>query len=143
MQKSRPGWACKGDLNTKFFHNCMKDRYRRNHLGPILTGDCIPETDGEIKEEVTRFYSQLYAENDYNRPTLNDIGFKALSNEEGELLEAPFTEFEIKNAVWDCESTKSLGPVTPMQLYAICMRYQIIILISITESISKTDYHKK
>ncbi|XP_058767333.1 uncharacterized protein LOC131641013 [Vicia villosa] len=110
MQKSRSEWACKGDLNSRFFHNCLKDRYRRNHLGPLVSEGGMLESVAEIKEEVRNFYAKLYSESDYNRPVLNGISFKALSEVEVSVLEVPFTEVEIRNAVWDCEGSKSLGP---------------------------------
>lgn len=95
VQKSKLDWVCNRDLNTKYFHNCMKERNRRNHLGPILVGEGLLEDVGDIKEEVRRFYHHLYAENDTNHPTLYGFPFNVLFREDGEFLEEPFTESKI------------------------------------------------
>lgn len=110
MQKINFDWIHNGDLNTKYFHNCLKDRNRRNQLGPILVDEVLMEDVREIKEEVRRYYNHLYAESDCNRPTFPGVQFKVLSSADRDMLEEPFTEFEISKAVWDCGGAKSPGP---------------------------------
>ncbi|PNX56231.1 cysteine-rich receptor-like protein kinase, partial [Trifolium pratense] len=44
------------------------------------------------------------------RPGVDDLQFKRLSQVEIGGLIKPFTEVEVKQAVWDCDSYKSPGP---------------------------------
>lgn len=44
------------------------------------------------------------------RPTLDNLIFQRLSDAKRELLVSPFTEEEIKEAVWNCDNNKSPGP---------------------------------
>jgi len=44
------------------------------------------------------------------RPTINDLQFRGLSYAEGGGLIKPFSMEEVKAAIWDCDSFKSLGP---------------------------------
>ncbi|GKV07790.1 hypothetical protein SLEP1_g19511 [Rubroshorea leprosula] len=110
QQKSRKMWLRDGDANTKFYHNCVKGRWRRNELNSIqVNGKQLREV-GELKEGVAKYFQDLFTEYDRRRPKLDGINFKQLSHEDNETLMAEFTEVEVKNAVWDCEPTKSPGP---------------------------------
>lgn len=55
------------------------------------------------------FSSQLKEEWD-NRPTPDGIQFKQISDGEAARLIEPFSMERVKEAVWSCESNKSLGP---------------------------------
>jgi len=44
------------------------------------------------------------------RPGAENLSFNTLTTAEGTGLIKPFTEAEVKAAVWDCESFKSPGP---------------------------------
>ncbi|GJZ57481.1 hypothetical protein Tco_0612975 [Tanacetum coccineum] len=45
-----------------------------------------------------------------NRPTFSNTLFKTLSDQDVSLLDAPFTNEEIKEAVWNCGGGMSPGP---------------------------------
>lgn len=55
---------------------------------------------GEVKDEVRRYYSDIYVETDSHHPSLSEVQFKALSLKEAGLLELPFSKAEIKEVVW-------------------------------------------
>ncbi|GKV32867.1 hypothetical protein SLEP1_g41432 [Rubroshorea leprosula] len=82
QQKSRKLWLKEGDANTKFFHRCVKGRWRRN----------------EINKEK------------WKRPKVDGISFKQITKEDNELLTAGFSKQEIKEAIWNCDSSKAPGP---------------------------------
>ncbi|GKV09210.1 hypothetical protein SLEP1_g20749 [Rubroshorea leprosula] len=110
QQKSRKMWLRDGDANTKFFHNCVKGRWRRNEINSIqVNGKQIREV-GELKVGVAKYFQDLFTESNWLRPKLDGINFKQLSHADNEPLMAEFSEEEIKSAVWDCEPTKSPGP---------------------------------
>ncbi|GLT32017.1 hypothetical protein SLA2020_067120 [Shorea laevis] len=64
----------------------------------------------QIREEVAKYFEVMFTEGKWNMPKLDGINFKQISQTNNEFLTAPFTEEEIRNAVWDCDSTKSPGP---------------------------------
>ncbi|GKV23685.1 hypothetical protein SLEP1_g33387 [Rubroshorea leprosula] len=99
----------KGDANTKFFHRCVKGRRSRNDIVSIMVGSERLEEVKELKEGVARNFESLFQEEEWQRPVLNGIEFKKILAEEGSMLEAPFKEEEVKQAVWSCESSKAPG----------------------------------
>ncbi|GKV25907.1 hypothetical protein SLEP1_g35285 [Rubroshorea leprosula] len=110
QQKSRLMWLKEGDANTKFFHRCVKGRWRKNEINSIqINGDQHKDV-GEIKEKMAGYFEQLYTEDRWQRPKLDGINFRQIDEADNESLMAAFSEEEIKNAVWDCESSKSPGP---------------------------------
>lgn len=59
-QKSRVSWLKDGDFNTRFFHNAMRGRQRKNHISFIKTSNGLSEDVYVIKEVVSNFFgSQL------------------------------------------------------------------------------------
>lgn len=109
-QKARERWIQQGDGNTRFFHNAIKVRQRRNQIEMIKVEDRWLSEVEEIKEEVRIHFGDQFNEQHGDRPTLDRIQFKQLSEREAENLTEPFTMEEIKEAVWSCESSKSPGP---------------------------------
>ncbi|GKU89448.1 hypothetical protein SLEP1_g3583 [Rubroshorea leprosula] len=110
QQKSRKMWLKEGDANTRFFHSCIQGRRRRSEINSI-------QIDGEqftgvtkIKEEVARYFQSLFSEEGWKRPKLDGVSFKQISQEDNELLTKGFSEEEVKEAIWDCDSAKSPGP---------------------------------
>lgn len=50
------------------------------------------------------------SEVEWERPRLDVISFNQISEEDNANLVAPFSEVEVKEAVWDCEGNKSPSP---------------------------------
>ncbi|GKU86994.1 hypothetical protein SLEP1_g1457 [Rubroshorea leprosula] len=108
-QKARKTWIRDGDANTKFFHRCVKGR-RRNEIVGIKVGDNYLEQVNEIKGGVANHFENLFKEDKWQRPHLDGIPFKKISSEDNRSLVAPFSEDEVKKAVWSCGSSKAPGP---------------------------------
>ena len=62
----------------------------------------------EVKEDVWKFFED-FGEEDQQRPCLNEVNFKKISSEDNSVLISRFGEEEIKETIWDCGSSKSLG----------------------------------
>ncbi|GLU18032.1 hypothetical protein SLE2022_343540 [Rubroshorea leprosula] len=110
QQKSRKMWLKEGDANSRFFHNCIQGRWRRSEINSVQI-DGVQVTGVEkIKEEVARYFQTLFTEERWKRPKLDGVNFKQVSQADNELLTGVFSEEEVKEAVWDCDSSKSPGP---------------------------------
>ncbi|GKU98552.1 hypothetical protein SLEP1_g11544 [Rubroshorea leprosula] len=110
QQKSRKAWVAQGDANTRFFHNCVKGRWRRTEMNSIqIKGDQIRNAN-KMKEEIACYFEELYTEVEKDRPRLDRLYFKQLTGEDNDILTSPFTEEEIKIAVGECDSMKAPGP---------------------------------
>ncbi|GKV09172.1 hypothetical protein SLEP1_g20714 [Rubroshorea leprosula] len=110
QQKSRLMWLKEGDANTKFFHRCVKGRWRKNEINSIQINGEQHKGVGEIKEKMVGYLEQLFTKDRWQRPKLDGISFRQIDGADNESLMAAFSEEEIKNAVWDCESSKTPGP---------------------------------
>ncbi|GKV27391.1 hypothetical protein SLEP1_g36564 [Rubroshorea leprosula] len=110
QQKSRKMWLKERDANTKYFHTCVKGRSRRNEILSIqIKGDQHTGV-AKIKEKVAKYFEELFTEEKWKRPKLDGIRFNKISEADNDILTATFSEEEIKEAIWDCESSKSPGP---------------------------------
>ncbi|XP_058744347.1 uncharacterized protein LOC131616936 [Vicia villosa] len=110
IQKAKLKWLNDGDNNSKYFHRVLKDRRNRNHISNISTSGGLVESVKEVKEAVKTHFEEKFKEEIYDRPTLDGIFLSSLSLEERSGLEDPFTELEVKEAVWNCDGSKSPGP---------------------------------
>ncbi|XP_058768748.1 uncharacterized protein LOC131642530 [Vicia villosa] len=93
--KSRQLWLAEGDCNTRYFHNSLKERRRRNSLCSLLSSRGVLEDVNEVKDFTFKHFKSFF----------EDEG-----GGEGMNLERPFTELEIKEAIWSCDGNKSPGP---------------------------------
>ncbi|GKV45492.1 hypothetical protein SLEP1_g52564 [Rubroshorea leprosula] len=109
QQKSRKMWLKEGDANTKFYHRSVKGRWRRNEINSIQINGEQFRGVSEIREGVVKYFKGLFTEEEWQRPKLDGINFRQLADKDNDFLMAKFTEEEIQNVVWDCDSTKSPG----------------------------------
>ncbi|GKV32262.1 hypothetical protein SLEP1_g40879 [Rubroshorea leprosula] len=109
QQKSRKTWLMLGDANTRFFHNCVKGRWRRNEINSVQVNGAQIVEARQMKEEISSFFEQLYKEEKQERPRLDGVVFQQISQDDNETLIAPSSEEEIKEAIRDCDSSKALG----------------------------------
>ncbi|GKV24110.1 hypothetical protein SLEP1_g33762 [Rubroshorea leprosula] len=98
QQKSRAMWLKDGDANTKFFHRCVKGRWRKSEINSIQIKGEQYKGVGEIKENVASYFEQLFSEDKWQRPKLDGISFKQIDRADNASLTASFSEEEIKNA---------------------------------------------
>ncbi|GKV53163.1 hypothetical protein SLEP1_g59701 [Rubroshorea leprosula] len=110
QQKSRKMWLRERDANTKFFHRCVKGRWKRNEINSIQINGEQHTGVMEIKEKVAEYFQDLFIEEKWQRPKLDGISFNQISQDDNEILIAKFSEEEIKEAIWNCDSSKAPGP---------------------------------
>jgi hypothetical protein len=109
-QRARLKWLKEGDANTKFFHQCVNYRRNMNSIQCLEKNGVLIDDVKDIKEEVTTHFQNQFRKKHLTRPKLSNLVFKTIDDEEADFLIKGFSEEEIKEAVWDCDSEKSPGP---------------------------------
>ncbi|CAJ2663648.1 unnamed protein product [Trifolium pratense] len=109
-QQSRSMWLKDGDANSKYFHSVLANRGRRNAMSVIQVDGISIEGVVPIRQAVFSHFESHFKASNVDRPGVDDLQFKSLNHVENGSLIKPFTEAEVKSAVWDCDSFKSPGP---------------------------------
>ncbi|PNX89322.1 cysteine-rich receptor-like protein kinase, partial [Trifolium pratense] len=109
-QQSRSQWLKEGDANTKYFHSVLAGRRRRNAISVIQVDGVSLEGVNPIRQAVFSHFASHFKNQNMERPGVENLQFKRLNHIECCSLIKPFTEAEVKSAVWDCDSYKSPGP---------------------------------
>ncbi|GKA35181.1 putative RNA-directed DNA polymerase, eukaryota, reverse transcriptase zinc-binding domain protein [Tanacetum coccineum] len=103
-------WAIEGDENTKFFHSIVNKKIKDHNINGINYNDVWIEEPKEIQEAAHIHFSSRFKELNSNRPLFRSNLFMRLDDSYVSFLESEFTLEEVKEAVSDCSSSKSLGP---------------------------------
>lgn len=114
FKRSHETWLLKGDNNTDFFHECANGRKKRKNATISLDKDgVIIEGNEDILKHATEFYSDLFVkEYEHNIKLEADVWRECemVSDSNNLFLCRPFTEEETKNALFQMETNKALGP---------------------------------
>ena len=121
---SHEKWLHEGDNNTEFFHRIAKQK-----------DDEVVEGDSNMLEHATEFYKNLFGP-EQNHPFPLDPdqwdSCELVQEFENNLLTRPFTEEEIKEALFQMEKNKAAGPDSiPIEFYQSCwdiIKHDIIVL---------------
>lgn len=108
-QKSRLTWLRKGDVNTKYFQIMANVRKRKNYIHALQTNERVVTSQQEKQQVIFDHFSSHIGKYHPRTCTLNlsNIGWepKDLSH-----LDDPFTEDEIKRAIFAAPKEKAPGP---------------------------------
>ncbi|GJX67489.1 RNA-directed DNA polymerase, eukaryota [Tanacetum coccineum] len=108
-QKSRVKWAIEGDENTKIFHSIVNKKGRRNQINGLNINGNWVENPSAIYSEATNHFSNRFHDPQPNRPKFKCALFWQLDQHDKCFLDSSFTLDEVKEAVWNCCGSKSLG----------------------------------
>ncbi len=109
-QRSRILWLQAGDANTKFFHRKANCRKSSNRLSSLLDGTSTTSSHEGIAERLFSYFSNHFGEPVVARSELN---FNLLYEDDPSLLAhllLPFSEDEVKEAIFSSPAEKALGP---------------------------------
>ena len=109
-QKSRLNWLKEGDANSKFFHGVMSGRKRHNTINMVLVDGAYVEGVNHVRSAVFTHFSTHFKSSSASRPGVGGLPFRQLSGVDAGSLILPFSQEEVKQAIWDCDSFKSPGP---------------------------------
>ncbi|CAJ2642053.1 unnamed protein product [Trifolium pratense] len=100
-QQSRSLWLKEGDANSKYFHSVLAGRRRRNAISVIQMGGVTLEGVNPIRRAVFSHFASHFKNPNVDRPGVDNLQFKRLNHLECSSLIKPFSETEVKSAVWD------------------------------------------
>jgi hypothetical protein len=109
-QQSRSRWLKEGDANSKYFHSLLASRRRGNTISSVQVDGTTLEGVHHIRQAVFSHFANHFKASNMVRPGVENLRFNRLSVAEGSSLIRPFSEAEVRAAVWDCDSFKSPGP---------------------------------
>ncbi|KHM99057.1 Transposon TX1 putative 149 kDa protein, partial [Glycine soja] len=103
-------WLKQGDCNSAYFHKAINFRRNYNSMQGILIGDVWVQDPIVVKNEAVSFFQNRFSEMHKFRPTLDGVQFPSINQRQRDILSAPFSDQEIKEAVWSCGGEKCPGP---------------------------------
>ncbi|CAN1221817.1 LINE-1 retrotransposable element ORF2 protein [Linum grandiflorum] len=115
-QKCQNNWLHSGDRNTAFFHRATITRQHFNLLGPITDSAGLIHDSEESKLYHAMGYfqdlftSQSHPHDNSNLSSLDfDVGVPRVTNPMNEMLIRPFSDRDIRKAVFSIGTSKSPG----------------------------------
>nr|GEV43530.1 RNA-directed DNA polymerase, eukaryota [Tanacetum cinerariifolium] len=110
IKKAKIRWSIEGDENSKYFHGILnKKRSQLVIRGVLVEGDWIDEP-ALVKNEFLNHFTNRFSNPNSPKIYLGSQMLKNLTLEQVEDLVRSVTYDEIKRAIWDCGTNKSLGP---------------------------------
>ena len=103
-------WLLKGDNNTKYFHSIANGRKRKNNVLFLESDGHVIEGDENLLNHATEYYTELFGPADDHNIHIDSSLWNELeqvSEEENQLLIRPFSESEIKEALFQMEKKQS------------------------------------
>ena len=113
LQRSKATRLLQGDNNTKYFLLLANGRHRKTKIYQLEQDEGIVIGDDNLKDYITNYYKNLFREpmhNDFSLQEERREDIPQISHLENEILCAPFSEQEVKKAVFEMEHNKALGP---------------------------------
>lgn len=109
------------DNNTKYFHRITNGRKRTNTIISLENNGSIIEGEENLLQHATEYYFSLFGpEDDHNIHIDSSLweSVEKVSESDNILLCTPFSETEIKEALFQMEKNKVAGPYKiPVEFY--------------------------
>ncbi|XP_016185231.1 uncharacterized protein LOC107626855 [Arachis ipaensis] len=109
-QMSREKYIKEVDKNTRYFHTMATIRSRKKQIREIKIGNRHFKDPRRIKNEVRKFFKNLYHQDRMPVIRVQEGLVARLSEEQAMQLELIPSYIKVKEAVWSCSSTKAPGP---------------------------------
>lgn len=117
----------KGDNITSFSHKCANGRKRKNNIVVLEKDGLVIEGNENLLQHATEYYAELFGppvEYDVHMDPGIWENIVCVSETDNAFLCRPFSENEIKEALWQMESNKAAGPdKIPIEFYQSCWNF--------------------
>ena len=111
VQRGRANWLLHEDRNTSFFHNAATARKKRNQIKKLLRDDGVWVQGTEMKNYIKGYFSKLFTSEVLQPdPVVLSLVKRKMTDEMNRALMAPYTEEEVKKALFDIGDLKAPGP---------------------------------
>ncbi|MCI06900.1 transposon TX1 putative 149 kDa protein, partial [Trifolium medium] len=110
IQRFRAKWLREGDVNSRYFHACIKSRRKHNSIQALQTNDGWAENATDIRQVIVSFFKNHFSTASWSLPRLDGIMFPLLTGDDNDALTRPFQMIEIQEAVLEADGNKSPGP---------------------------------
>ena len=112
-QRSKAQFILEGDSNTRYFHSLANGRHRKKRIHSLSQDEGVIEGHEHLKSYITKYYKNMFGEPkegnfSMDESQIDDI--TQVSDEENAHLTAPFSEEEVKQAIFQMEHNKAPGP---------------------------------
>ena len=108
-QKSREIWLKEGDRNTKFFHKMANSHRNHNEMARLKIDGIWHREGHDLKEGIVNaFQTLLFDPRDW-RANLEGLTFSKLESQKVAVLELPFLEEEVFQALHELNGDKAPG----------------------------------
>ena len=110
-QKVKVKGVIEWDNNNKLFHRIASGRKANKLINKLenLNGEVL-QTEEEIVKEILNFFEALYKGEDNQKVGIEGLDWAAICRESKEFLEQPFSEEEVKVALFQCDGDKAPEP---------------------------------
>ncbi|GJY94381.1 RNA-directed DNA polymerase, eukaryota [Tanacetum coccineum] len=109
-QKAHSHWDIEVDKNTKYFHGLINQRRRQQMVKGVMIEGVWCSEPVQVKQAFFDFFEQKFQDHESNVVLTDILNFCRLSDLDRLQLDKDASVEEIKNAVWDCGSSKAPGP---------------------------------
>nr|XP_029144810.1 uncharacterized protein LOC114924424 [Arachis hypogaea] len=106
-QMSRSRQAKEMDKNTRYFHNIASTRRGNNMIDTLLINGRLVRNHARIKIAIRDFYTDLYHQEDSPMVGFRNGLVGSIGQDDAVKLEMLPSAEEIREAVWDCKSSKA------------------------------------
>ncbi|XP_071698969.1 uncharacterized protein [Rutidosis leptorrhynchoides] len=98
-QKARIKWIIEGDENSSYFHTVIRRNYNKINIRGIVINGMWNENVADIKDAIHKHFKSQFEKKCVNRPSIAELEYSYLSDEQRSYLEQPFTEEEVFKAL--------------------------------------------
>ncbi|GJQ96353.1 RNA-directed DNA polymerase, eukaryota, reverse transcriptase zinc-binding domain protein [Tanacetum coccineum] len=109
-QKAHSHWDIEWDENTKYFHGLINQRRRQQMVKGVMIEGVWCSDPVQVKQYFFDFFKHKFQDHESNVVPTDILNFSLLSDLDRLQLDKDASVKEIKNAVWDCGSSKAPGP---------------------------------
>nr|GFB36247.1 RNA-directed DNA polymerase, eukaryota, reverse transcriptase zinc-binding domain protein [Tanacetum cinerariifolium] len=109
-QKAKIRWDIEADENSNFFHAIVNQKRRYLSVKGIKVEGIWIEDPKDIKDAFLSFFEKKFHKFDVVKIVNRSPFYKSITSYQNIYLASPFSESEIKEAIWYCGSDKSPGP---------------------------------